>query len=63
MERWKKSMQMSVDTCKRLVEKENFSANLRNQEQDKIMAELFIVLLNFIICFMNMVNSKYQTNL
>lgn len=59
MEKWKQSMQMSVDTCKELVEKETSSQNLRNQEHDKIMAELFIVLLNFIICFMNMVNSKY----
>ena len=59
MEKWKQSMQMSVDTCKELVEKETSSQNHRVQEHDKIMGELFIVLLNFIICFMNMVNSKY----
>ncbi len=59
MEKWKQSMQMSVDTCKELVEKESSADLVRKQEHDKIMGELFIVLLNFIICFMNMVNSKY----
>ena len=59
MEKWKQSMQMSVDTCKELVEKDSLNQHRRKKEHDKIMAELFIVLLNFIICFMNMVNSKY----
>ena len=49
---------MSIDTCQELVEKEMNGMSDRIKEHDTIMAELYIVLLNFIICFANMVNSK-----